>query len=713
MWQTLPDFGTLVLQVVLVIAAYAFAQAVLSISGRPRLLVTARLSAYAATCLVFAATLLLAYAFLTHDFRIRYVARYSDRSMPTGYLLAALWGGQDGSLLWWSALLSLYTAACLRFIEHRYRRLEPVMIATLMVILSFFVTIMLFAANPFQTSVQGAVSEGEGLNPLLQNYWMILHPPILYVGFVGCTIPFVFAVAALITGRLDNDWILGVRKWMLFAWLALSVGNVLGMVWAYEELGWGGFWAWDPVENASALPWFTATAYLHSTMIQERRNSFKVWNVVLICLTFFLTLFGTFLTRSGIVTSVHSFAHSNIGVYFLWFMSFVVAASAGLIVWRLPQLRAENEVEALLSREATFVVNNWALVGLMVFVTGATLFPKISEWLYQESIILGPPFFNRWTAPLGLLLFLLMGLAPLFGWRKTSSKALKKAFVFPVAITFVFVSLHIAFGKALGLPAVVLRDISQAGVTGQILQKISSITPGVTIALCAFNVAVVLQEVFFGLRARRTAMVEPSAAEGFFLSLYRLVAKSRRRYGGYVVHLGVTAMYLGFVGTVWSSTKELNLRPGSSFDVAGYRLEYRGARLCPGSSKCSPKEQAEVGKHMLFADLDVSRGGKHLTRLSPARFVYQRGEGMTTTEVALLRSLGTDLYVVLAAADPSTDEAQMQVHGNPLVSWIWIGIFVMTLGATISLWPEVSLGKLGPWKVLRTKLSGSGKGAVK
>jgi cytochrome c-type biogenesis protein CcmF len=712
MWQTLPEFGTLVLQAVLVTAAYAFAQAVFSIPGRSRQLISARLSAYAATSLVLAATLLLAYAFVTHDFRIRYVARYSDRSMSTGYLLAALWGGQDGSLLWWSALLSLYIAACVRFIKHRFRQLEPVMIATAMAILSFFVVVMLFAANPFQVNAQGAVAEGEGLNPLLQNYWMAIHPPMLYVGFVGCSIPFVFAIAALVTGRLDNDWILGVRKWMLFAWCALSVGNVLGMVWAYEELGWGGFWAWDPVENASSLPWFTATAYLHSTMIQERRNSFKVWNVVLICTTFFLTIFGTFLTRAGIVTSVHSFAHSNIGVYFLWFMSFVVAISLGLIVWRLPQLRAENDVEALLSREAAFVINNWALLGLMVFVTGATLFPKISEWLYQETLILGPPFFNRWTAPLGLLLFLLMGLAPLFGWRKTSPKTLKKAIVFPVAITALFVILHVVFGKSLGLPAVVMRDANGSSWSAIFLQKLSSFTPVITIALCAFNIAVILQEFFFGIRARRSASIDNQSKEGLLLSLVRLVSKSRRRYGGYIVHLGVTAMYLGFVGTVWSSTVEISVTPGKTFDVSGYRLKYLGARVCPGTSECSPKEQAEIGKTMLFADLEVYRDQKKLTTLSPAKFAYKRGQGMTTTEVALYRSLGTDLYVVLASADPNTDEAQIQVHGNPFVSWIWIGITVLIFGASLSIWPEVTLGKLRAWKIVRRRFALRKEGAL-
>jgi cytochrome c-type biogenesis protein CcmF len=530
---------------------------------------------------------------------------------------------------------------------------------------------------------------------------MIIHPPMLYAGFVGCAIPFAFAIAALVTGRLDNEWIVGVRKWMLFAWMALSIGNVLGMVWAYEELGWGGFWAWDPVENASALPWFTATAYLHSTMIQERRGMFKVWNVVLICLTFFLTIFGTFLTRSGLISSVHSFAQSNIGIFFVWFMGLIVAVTAGLIVWRWPLLRAQAEVEALLSREATFVINNWSLLGLMVFVALATIFPKLSEWIYHESITVGPPFFNRWAAPIGLLVFLLMGLAPLFGWRKTSPKALKRACVFPIAVTTVTAIVHIAIGSKLGLPAFVSRDATSAGLLGLALQRLSSAAPVITVALAAFNVAVIGQEFFFGVRARRAAASSRSEPEGLFTALRQLVAKSRRRYGGYIVHLGITAMYLGFVGTVWATTTEVGLLPGESVNVSGYRLEYRGPRMCPGSPSCSQQEQSDTSKRMLFADVDVFKDGEKVTRLSPAKFIYSRGEGMTTTEVALLRSFGTDIYVVLGSADPSSKRAQLQIHGNPFVSWIWVGILVLILGASVSLWPEVSLGKLGVWGVVR------------
>lgn len=701
MWQSLPDFGTLVLYAVLVSAAYSFAQAVAATNGRYRVLASARLGAYGTCALVGLAVAVLAYAFVTHDFRVRYVSHYSDRSMSIGYLLAALWGGQDGSLLWWSTLLAIYTAACVTWIRGKFRRLEPLVIATLMAIIAFFAILMLFAANPFQTNVVGQLPDGEGLNPLLQSYWMIIHPPMLYTGFVGCAVPFAFAISALITGRLDNEWIVGVRKWMLFAWVTLSVGNVLGMVWAYEELGWGGFWAWDPVENASSLPWFTATAYLHSTMIQERRNMLKVWNVVLICLTFFMTIFGTFLTRSGLISSVHSFAQSDIGIFFVWFMGLVLAVSFGLIVWRLPLLRAESEVEALLSREAAFVINNWSLLGLMVFIAGATLFPKISEWLYNETITVGPPFFNRWAAPIGLLIFLLMGLAPLFGWRKTSVKAMRRAFVFPLATMAVAAVLHIAFGQKLGMPAFVSRDATMGGAMASLLQVGSAAAPLLTIAIAAFNIAVIAQEFYFGIRARRSISEQKGDPENLFSSLMRLVSKNRRRYGGYIVHLGITAMYLGFVGTVWSTTEEVSVAPGESFSAAGYRVTYVGPRMCPGNANCSQEEQSDTSKRMLFADLDVYRGAERVARLSPAKFIYQRGEGMTTTEVALLRGLKADLYVVLGSADPGTKRAQLQVHGNPFVSWIWVGVLVLVLGASVSLWPEVSLGRLGAWGIVR------------
>jgi cytochrome c-type biogenesis protein CcmF len=707
MWQSLPEFGTGVVYAILVTAAYTFAVALAAGQGRPRLLQSARLGAYATSGLVLFAVLLLSYAFLTHDFRIRYVSRYSDRSMDTHYLLTSLWGGQDGSLLWWSLLLAGYTSACVAWLKGRYRQLQPYVIATLMTIIGFFAVLMLFAANPFETNIAGARPDGEGLNPLLQNYWMIIHPPALYMGFVGCSVPFAFCVAALITGRLDNEWIVAVRKWMLFAFLFLSIGNALGMMWAYEELGWGGYWAWDPVENAACLPWFTAAAYVHSTMIQERRYMLKIWNVFLICLTFFLTIFGTFLTRAGIIASVHSFAQSDIGKYFVWYMAVIVAVSAGLIIWRLPQLRAKTELEAVASREAMFVVNNWALLGAMTFILVATMFPKISE-LWGESVTVGPPFFNRWLAPIGIVIYALMGLAPLFGWRKTSSGALWRALRWPLAATLVAFALHVALGKRFGYPAFVQKDIFYPGVLGVLIQKIGSVVPALIVALSAFNVAVIVQEFWRGVAARRSGAEKRDEQESVLYALFKLVDKNRRRYGGYVVHLGIVCMFIGFAGGAWNIEHETTLVPDQTHRIGPYELTYRGTRMCPGNPKCSVAEQTDLNKRALFADFEVRRNGVDLGRVTPAKFFYNKQPDSPTTEVGLRRSLKDDLYTVIGSVDPQSKRGTFRFHVNPLVSWIWVGLVVLIFGASVSLWPELSFGEVGVWAYVR---SGAGVAA--
>ncbi|HEX5099630.1 MAG TPA: cytochrome c-type biogenesis CcmF C-terminal domain-containing protein [Polyangiaceae bacterium] len=700
MWQSLPEFGTGVLYAILVTAAYTFAVGLAAGRGQPRLLRSARLGAYATAGLTLFAIALLAYAFITHDFRIRYVARYSDRSMPKSYLFTALWGGQDGSLLWWLFLLSGYTTACVAWLRGRYRHLQPYVIATLMAIFAFFVVLMLFAANPFEATIAGARADGEGLNPLLQNYWMIIHPPSLYTGFVGCSVPFAFCMAALATGRLDNEWIVAVRKWMLFAFLFLSIGNALGMAWAYEELGWGGYWAWDPVENAACLPWFSAAAYVHSTMIQERRNMLKGWNVFLICLTFFLTIFGTFLTRAGIISSVHAFAQSDIGKYFVGFMGLIVAVSLGLAIWRVPQLRGKAQIESVASREAMFVVNNWALLGGATFILVATMFPKISE-LWNDKVTVGPPFFNRWMAPIGLVIFALMGLAPLFGWRKTSPEGLKKAFVFPLGAFVTMFVLHVAFGRALGYPAFVERDAFYPGFVGLVLQKVGSALPGITVALAAFNVAVVIQEFSRGIRARQRSAEKRKESESALVALVRLVDKNRRRYGGYIVHLGVCAMFVGFTGGAWALDRETAMTPGQSYKLGKYELRYEGSRMCPGNPKCSPEEQADVSKRMIFADLTLLQAGQVVGHLSPAKFIYHRQPESPTTEVSMRRALAEDVYTVVGTVDPQTKRATFQFHLNTLVSWIWVGVMILVSGTLISLWPELSFKEAGAWSYLR------------
>ncbi len=673
MWTSLPLFGSAVVLAVMLTASYTFAVAMTAgASGSLRTLQSARLGAYATACLIGVAVLCLAYAFVTHDFRLRYVAAHSDRSMPTVYLVAALWGGQDGSILWWLFLLGAYVSVCVRWLSGRHLELQPYVLATLMVVVLFFCVVTSFPASPFAEIPSGAASDGHGMNVLLQNYWMTIHPPCLYAGFVGCTIPFAFAVAALVTGRLDDEWILASRKWALFAWLFLAVGNALGALWAYESLGWGGYWGWDPVENASFLPLLTATALIHSVMIQERRGLLKVWNVFLVCLTFFLTIFGTFLTRSGVIASVHAFARSPIGDYFLAFLALLFVVSATLIFYRWPELRglppsprlrratlttgwvllllygpglyvlgslpvalflrallmalgagafvfvglelcfrrmtrdlalAPNrpEIESVLSREFVFLLNNWSLLGLMLFVLIATTFPLITGALWHETVTVGPLYYNAWVPPIGLTIYVLMGLGTLVGWKKTSPAALRRALRFPLALFLLAVVLQFTTGGTVRLPPVVWGEPVYAGIVGRGLRVINAWTPVLGLSLAVFNAAVIAQEFALLFRARRrsgagrdtpTLLWVAGILPGFLHVLFTLAPPSRRRYGGYIVHLGIVMAFVGFTGRAWTVDRETSLAPGQTFRVGQYDLTYDG-----------PRVEADVNRRMVFADL--------------------------------------------------------------------------------------------------------------
>jgi len=696
MWDSLPELGTASLYVILIAAAYTFAVSVGAARGRPRLLQTARLGGYATCGFVLFSVLLLTYAFVTHDFRISYVARYSDRDQPIPYLLSALWGGQDGSLLWWLFLLSINVAVCIAWLKGRYRQLQPAIIATLMCVIGFFAVLMLFAADPFATSFGAAPADGEGLNLLLENFYMAIHPPSLYIGFVGCTVPFAFAIAALVTGRLDNEWIVGVRKWMLFAWLFLTIGNALGMRWSYEELGWGGYWAWDPVENAAIIPWFTATAYVHSTMIQERRNMFKVWNITLICATFFLTIFGTFLTRAGIIKSIHAFAESDIGAYFVVFMGLIFAAWAALTVYRWAQLRAESRLESLASREAAFVLNNWSLVAIAVFVIVATLFPKLSVLILTQEITLGATFFDRWLAPLGVVLFALMGLGPLFSWRKTSGESLRRACVYPVVGMLVAGGLLLIFGELLGFPAIVDAQATGNDFGSRALAAFASVAPLLVFGLAGFNLVVIWQEFARGVAARSRGKTK----EGLFTALFQLVNKNRRRYGGYIVHIGVVLLFIGFTGKAWEERNEVTLDRGESARVGDYELTYMGF-----------ERQDTRGVMKMFATVNVAKVGEDgevtpVTTLVPAKFIDTKKQ-QPTSEMDIVRGLRDDLYMSVDAIDPQTKRATFGFHIGPLVNWIWIGFIVMIFGSVISLWPEARFREIGAWGYVRTLAGGA------
>ena len=771
MWNTFPLFGSTLLLCVMVVASYTFGVSVVAgANGKPRTLQAARFGAYGTVALVASCVLCLAYAFVSHDFRLRYVAHYSDRSMPTHFLLTSLWGGQDGSLLWWLFLLSIYILVCVKWLGKKHLQLQPYIIATLMAVVLFFCVLMAFAANPFSTSVAGARPDGEGLNPLLQNFYMIIHPPSLYTGFVGCTIPFAFAVAALVSGRLDTEWIVASRKFMLFAWMFLAIGNTLGMLWAYEELGWGGYWAWDPVENAAFLPFLTASAYVHSVMIQERRGLLKVWTITLVCLTFFMTIFGTFLTRSGAIASVHSFAQSSIGTYFVYFLAMLAAFVFTLILYRWPELRnltpsttlrkaamitgwvmvlliapgcvaishlpvgqgarvlmmavlaggavytglelifrrmtadlgltsERPEIESIWSREFTFLLNNWALLGFMLFVLVATTFPMVSDALWDEKVTVGPPYYNAWVQPIGLTIFALMGCGSLFGWKKTSEDSLKRVFRIPLLALVAGAALHAAFGKTVGFPAVVWSEPIYGGAMGQILRAFNAFTPVIGVSLAFFNVAVIVQEFTMLFSARRKSGASKSTPAilwylgflpGFFYTMVSLPPVSRRRYGGYIVHFAIVVMFLGFTGKSWGVDRETTLSPGQTYQVESYTLEYVGPRM-----------EVDNTKRMVFADIRVTQNGVVRGQMSPAKFIYKKMPESPTTEVAMMHSVRDDLYLVVGTINPQTKVASLQINVNPLVGWIWLGCIILICGSVLCMWPELQPQESRAWQFAR------------
>src|SRR5437870_3143793 len=432
----MPEVGRLAVCLALLFAAYGVLAGVAGGLGRRAPLVrSAEHAAYAVFGLVVIATAILLRALLRPDFTLEYVAAYSSSTLPTQYTIAALCGGQKGSLLFWSLLLTLFTTVVQVQNRERNRVLMPFVTATLMTVAVFFLSLLVFVTDPFER-LAVAAREGADLNPLLQNYWMMIHPPSLYTGYVSASVPFAFAIAALATGQLGDQWTRSVRRWALFSWAFLSLGNLLGARWAYEVLGWGGYWAWDPVENAAFMPWLVSTAYLHSVMIQEKRDMLRVWNVVLVLLTFALTIFGTFLTRSGVVSSVHSFTQSGLGPFFIGFLVAVITISIGLLVWRRPLLRSENEIDSFLSREAAFLFNNLLLVGIAFATFWGTVFPVISEAVRGIKITVGPPFFNKVNAPLGLALLFMTGVGPVIAWRRASARNLRRSFTTPLAIGF-------------------------------------------------------------------------------------------------------------------------------------------------------------------------------------------------------------------------------------------------------------------------------------
>jgi cytochrome c-type biogenesis protein CcmF len=616
------------------------------------------------------------------------VAEVSNQAMPVFFKMTALWGSQAGSLLFWSWLMSLFSGAVLLRKWGNMRALMPYVIVVTQVTLAFFIALIsggwtLLAAPLGALGLSGAAellgdmvtmnpfhqlgftpADGNGLNPLLRHWGMIIHPPMLYLGFVSFVIPYAFAIGALATRQTGDLWIRATRRWTLVAWLFLSMGLLLGAWWAYGVLGWGGYWAWDPVENAALMPWLTGTAFLHSVMIQEKRGMFKVWNMVLIMLTYSLVIFGTFLTRSGVISSVHTFAQSGIGPLFLSFIGVMLISSVILLFYRLDSLKSENELDSMFSREAIFLLQNLLFLAILFVTFWGTIFPMISELVAGQKSIVGPPFFNQVNGPLFAALVVLMGIAPLMPWRRASRQKLARMLFWPAVV---------GLGVTVLLFALGVRDIAVfPGTEARVLP--------VTLfyGIAAFTAVVTLSEFWRGTRARHR-----STGEGYVRALWTLVGRNRRRYGGYLIHIGVIMMALGVIGTQFFQVEtQHNLAVGESLTITSpltgeYSLTYRGLGSLP-----SPEDVNRTG-----ATLVVSRGGREIGEIHPTHdFFIPQQQPMTIP--AIRYSLIEDIYVIVAGWEDGGATATFKAYVNPLVNWLWIGGFVFILGTAVAAWPD-------------------------
>lgn len=645
--------GSFLLLATFVVCSYAAVASVVGARRGSRRLIESGIGAfYLITALMTVASAVMINAFLTDDFTIKYVAHYSDSVQPLFYKVTSYWGGLDGSIMFWVFLLSVFGAIAVSVNRERHRELIPYVIATIAVVEMFFLFLMVVHKNPFSTFLTSAPPDGDGLNPLLQNYWMVIHPPSLYTGFVGMTIPFAFGMAALITGHLDDAWLRAVRRWTMFAWLFLSFGLMLGMIWAYEELGWGGYWGWDPVENAGLLPWFTATAFLHSVMVQERRSMLRVWNVTLVILTFFLTIFGTFMTRSGIVQSVHAFGEDReLAWLFTIFMVVILTVSFALVIYRWPLLRARNDLDSWVSREGAFLLNNWILLFSAFLVLFATMFPTLSEAVTGQRLTVGAAFFNKWMLPIGLILLLLTGVGPLLAWRKSTLVNLRDQFLWPV-----------------------LAGSAAAGAFAALGFRVW--VSGICIALCVFVTGTIVQEFWRGTRVR-----QGNTGTDFLTAVTGLTSRNKRRYGGYIVHMGIVLIFLGFAGEGFKKDTQILLKVGETTTLGQYTIR---------NDKLTVSDDGQ--KQMVTGHAAILVDGKQIDTLYPAKWSFHKHEDEPpTTEVAIRRTFAEDLYIVLGAFDAGSQAVTLQIFVNPLVNWIWFGFGIMALGTGIALLPERAL----------------------
>ncbi|MFN2251270.1 MAG: heme lyase CcmF/NrfE family subunit [Anaerolineae bacterium] len=612
----------------------------LVLSGRRGLLAAAMFASVAAGALV--------YSFVAHDFSVGYVWQTSSTTTPSLYLLTGLWGGQSGSLLFWSFLLAVFAAAVLLMPWRADAALMPWFTAVCAAVLAFFLFLVAFVADPFQR-LAVVPAEGNGLNPLLQHPGMAFHPPALYLGFTGMTIPFAFAMAALLSRRTDAGWIKASRRWTLVAWAFLTIGLSLGGRWSYDVLGWGGYWGWDPVENAALMPWIAATAFLHSVIVQERRGMFRIWNMALIALTFSLVIVGTFLTRAGLVSSVHSFAQSDIGPYFLVFTAVVVVGSLLLLWSRLPDLRSRSKIESPYSRESAFLVNNVVFMGALFGVFWGTLFPLVSEILTEQRVTVGPPYFNLVVMPLFGAAVALMAVGPLTSWRRSDPARLVRSLAGPTALSLLAVALLLALG---------------------VREWVALIGFGV----CLVALAVTVREYARGVRARM------AHGEGPVEAMMTLFRRNRRRYGGYLVHLGVVLLGIGIIGTnIYQVETEQTLDVGSQLQIGDYTLTHRGLGLEEGPDQVS-----------VLADLEVVRDGAVIGELAPRRDFFRLREDQPMTIPSVLHRPMEDLYTMLGVYDVDTQRVTIKAIINPLISFVWMGMLTLVLGTVVAAWPDLT-----------------------
>ena len=650
------QFGQFALALGFVVTAYSIVASLLGIRFKNDKLIASGRNAVVGTfvCITIA-YFGLTYLFMANDFSVQYVAEHSNRDLPTYFKISAVWSGQEGSLLLWGWLLTGYAAIVVLQNRRKHSAMMPYVTAVLMFSSLFFTLMHLFVTNPFThlvttqpdgTRVPFVPMDGAGLNPLLQYILNVIHPPIMYLGLVGFAVPFAFAMAAMMSRQLGDTWIRSTRRWTMIAWGFLGTAILLGGKWAYVELGWGGFWAWDPVENASLMPWLIATAYLHSVMVQEKKGMLKVWNMVLIILTYTMCLFGTFLTRSGVVSSVHAFAQSSIGGYFLAFILISLSGALYLLTERLPDLKSENQMEAIVSRESSFMFNNLILLASCFAVFWGTMFPVFSEAITGDKVTVGPPFFNKVNIPIAIFLMFLTGVGPLLAWRKASTNSLKRNFLWPAGIA-------LAAGVAL------------------YFYGVNHLYAWMSLVMSIFVGITIVREFYKGARARATG-----TGENFVEAVVNLTLRNTRRYGGYIVHFGFVLLFVGWAGQAFTVDTQAEAGIGETFTMRQYTMRVDNLGV-----ENTPNYRSQKASISLF------EYGKKVAVLYPERRVY-KASNQPTTEIAIRSTLKEDLYIVFSGGTPDGAKGIFQVYYNPLVMWVWLGGFVLGIGTLIALLPN-------------------------